>query len=91
MRGGTALLGVAAATLIAVAMAGNLGNAGSFAGPGFMAVIGLGMFATGALSIPGWARRRRTQIEGVTARLALAAKTPPQDDANAGGDLQRKP
>ncbi len=43
------------------------------------------MFATGALRIPGWARRRRTQIEEVTARLALATKTPPQDDANTGG------
>src|SRR5713101_1133799 len=86
MTGGIALLGAAAATLLAVAIAGSVGHAGSLAGPGFMALMGLGMFATGALSIPGWARRRRTQIEEVTARLALATKTRPKDDANAGGD-----
>jgi hypothetical protein len=89
MTGGIALLGAAAATLVAVAVAGNLGNPGSFAGTGFLAVMGLGMFATGALTIPAWARRRRTQIEEVTARLVLAAKTPPQDEANTSGDPQR--
>jgi hypothetical protein len=66
--------------LIAVAGAGSLGNSGSVVGVGFMASLGLGMFAVGALRLPGWARLRRTQIEAVTARLVIAAETPPQDD-----------
>ena len=82
MTGGIAALGVSTATSIAVAVAGSLGNAESVAGVGFMAAIGLGMFAVGALRIPGWARRRRTQIEAVTARLIIAAETPPQADPN---------
>jgi hypothetical protein len=81
MSGGIAALGVAGATSIAVAMAGSL-SSGSVVGVGFMAVTGLGMFAVGALRLPGWARRRRTQIEAVTARLVVAAETPPQDDPN---------
>jgi hypothetical protein len=75
MTGGITVLGGAAAISIAVALAGGLGNAGSATGIGFMAVMGLGMFAAGAVRIPGWARRRRTQIEQVIARLAIAAKT----------------
>jgi hypothetical protein len=59
--------------------AGSLGNSGSVVGVGFMASLGLGMFAVGALQLPGWARLRRTQIEAVTARLVIAAGTP-QDD-----------
>ena len=82
MTGGIAALGVATATLIPVAVAGSLSNAGSVVGVGFMAAIGLGMFAVGALRLPGWARRRRTQIEAVTARLVITAETPPQADPN---------
>jgi hypothetical protein len=81
MSGGIAALGVASATSIAVAAAGSFSN-GSVVGVGFMAAMGLGMFAVGALRLPGWARRRRTQIEAVTARLVIAAETPPQDDPN---------
>lgn len=81
MTGGIAGLGGATATLIAIALAGNLGNAGSVTGIGFMAVMGLGMFAAGALRIPGWARRRKSQIEEVTARFAIATERPPPDDS----------
>ena len=81
MTGGIITLGVAAATLIAAALTGGLSDAGSLAGAGFMAAIGLGMFGVGALRLPGWARRRRTQIEAVTARLDVAARTPSQGDA----------
>lgn len=52
-----------------------------------MAAMGLGMFAVGALRFPGWARRRRTQIDDVTARLVFAAEAPPQDDRNPERDL----
>ena len=78
MTGGITAVGVAAATAIAVALGGTLGNAGSVTGIGFMAAIGLGMFAVGALRLPGWARRRRAQIEQVTARLLTAAPRLPE-------------
>jgi len=67
MMGGLGMLGVAAATLLAVVAAGGHGNADT--GAGFMALIGIGMFGIGALRLPGWARRRKTQIDQVLARL----------------------
>lgn len=76
MTGGIAAVGVASATAIALAVAGSLGNAGSIVGVGFMGLMGLGMFAVGALRLPAWARRRRTQIEAVTARLVTAVQPP---------------
>ena len=46
-----------------------------------MALMGLGMFAAGALRVSGWARRRKTQIEAVIARLAVATETPAPHDS----------
>lgn len=79
MTGGASLLGGAAATLVAVAVAGGLNNPAAVSGIGFMALMGVGMFGAGALRVSGWARRRKAQIEGVIARLALGAKPPPRD------------
>jgi len=79
--GGGVVLGGAAATLIAVAVAGGLNNPGSVTGAGFMALVGLGMFAIGALRVSGWARRRRAQMEEVIARLAHSAGTPTKGDS----------
>lgn len=79
MTAGLASLGAAAATLIAVAVAGGLGDAGSVAGVAFLSAIGLGMFGIGALRLPSWARLRRRQMEAVAARLALAATSQPSD------------
>jgi hypothetical protein len=76
MTGGVVVLGGATATLVAVAVAGGLNNAGTVTGVGFMALMGLGMFTAGALRVSGWARRRRTQIQEVIARLAMSAKKP---------------
>jgi hypothetical protein len=69
MTGGIVLLAGAAATTIANAVAGGLGNAGTGTGAGFMALMGIGMFASGALRVSSWARRRKTQIEEIIARL----------------------
>lgn len=77
MTGGVVVLGGATATLIAIAAAGGLGNTGTVTGIGFLAMLGLGMFAAGALRVSGWARRRKAQIEEVISRLAVAARTPP--------------
>jgi hypothetical protein len=84
MTAGGVVLGGAAATLIAVAATGSLTNPGTATGVGFMALMGLGMFAAGALRVPGWARRRRAQIEAVIARLASATRTLPKEDADPG-------
>ena len=80
MTAGLGSLGVAAAVLVALAVAGGLGDPGSLTGVGFLTAIGLGMFGIGALRLPGWARLRRRQMEGVAARLALAAESQPTDD-----------
>jgi hypothetical protein len=78
MTGGLGLLGIAAATLIASAVGGQVGDTGS--ATVLLSALGLGMFGIGALRLPGWARLRRRQMEGVAARIALVAKSDPQDD-----------
>ena len=80
MTAGLTILGGSAAALIAVAVAGGLGDAGSLAGVGFMSAIGLGMFGIGAIRLPGWARLRRRQMEAVATRLALAMESQPPND-----------
>jgi hypothetical protein len=89
MTGGMAVLGGAAATAVVLAVTGSLGQSSSGAGIGFMAALGLGMFAAGALRLPGWARRRRAQIDAVTARLVAAAESPSRDLPNPAGDPER--
>jgi hypothetical protein len=84
MSGGAIAVGGAAAALVAVAVAGNLGNPGALTGVGVMALMGLGMFAAGALRVSGWARRRRAQIEGVITRLAGSARPPPGGGSDPG-------
>lgn len=74
MTVGRIMLGGAAAIAIAVAATGGL-NRGALSGIGFMALMGLGAFAVGALRVPSWARRRSTQIEEVIARLGKATAT----------------
>jgi hypothetical protein len=78
MTGGGVALGAAAATLVAGGLAGSLSNTGTLMGVGFMAMMGLGMFAAGALRVSSWARQRRAQIEEVIARLAIPANTTAQ-------------
>lgn len=73
MTGGAVLVAGSAATLAALAVTGGLGSAGTATGAGFMAMMGLGMFATGALRVSGWARRRKKQIDDIIARLAVSA------------------
>jgi hypothetical protein len=81
MTAGLGILGVAAAVLIPAVVTGQLGDAA--AATGFLAAVGVGMFGVGALRLPGWARLRRHQMEGVAARLALEARSLPPDDPAA--------
>lgn len=89
MIGGMLTISGAAAIFLTTAVTGGLGNSGSIAGIGFMAAMGLGTFGLGALSLPGWARRRRTQIEAVAARLAVAVNRRPHQGSRPGSDPQR--
>lgn len=68
---GIAVLGAAAAVAVAGAVGGELANA--LPGVAFLALAGLGMGAYGALRLPGWARLREQQMEGIIARLAAPA------------------
>jgi hypothetical protein len=81
MTGGLGMLGIAAATLFAVAVGGGLADAGSVAGIGFLSAVGLGMFGVGALRLPRWARLRRRQMEEVTTRLALKGESSGSDES----------
>jgi hypothetical protein len=75
MTGGIALLAIGVATILASALAGKLADPGSVSGVIFMSVLGVGMFGIGALRLPGWARLRRRQMEDISARLMLEAKS----------------
>jgi hypothetical protein len=75
MTAGLATLGVAGAVSIATAAAGDL--IGALPGILFLSLAGAGLLANGALRLPGWARRRRRQMDAITARVALSPGAPP--------------
>jgi len=75
MSAGLLVTGLSGGVWIGLTLAGTIGNPGSIAGIGFTAAAGIVMFAIGSLRLPGWARKRRAQIEAVIARLTdMAAK-----------------
>jgi hypothetical protein len=73
MSAGLLTMGLSAAAWIALTVASTLGDPGSIAGIGFTAVAGIVMFVIGAMRLPGWARKRRAQIEAVVARVTVTA------------------
>lgn len=75
MTGGSIMLAGSVATLIALSATARLTNPGAATGIGFMALVGVGMFAAGALRVPGWARRRKAQFDEVIARLMNSARS----------------
>lgn len=75
MTGGSVVLAGSVATLIALSATAGLTNPGAATGIGFMALVGLGMFAAGALRVSGWARRRKAQFDEVIARLMNSARS----------------
>ena len=72
MTAGGIMVAGSAATFIATTLLGTAHNAGAALGIGFIALMGVGMFAAGALRVPGWARRRTEQFDAVIARLTEA-------------------
>ncbi len=78
---GLATFGIAAAMLVVSALTGKLVDPGSWSAIGFLSAVGLGLFGSGALRLPGWAKQRRRQMEAVASRLTLATKSEPPDDS----------
>jgi hypothetical protein len=72
MMGGLALLGAAATTVIAIALARPITDLAPLSSAVLMSAGGLVMFTVGAIRLPGWARLRLRQMDGVIARLASA-------------------
>jgi hypothetical protein len=82
MTAGLGMLGVSATVVIGSAVTGHV--AGALAATGSLMGIGAALFAVGAARLPGWARTRRRQMEGVAARLALATEGPVGNELVAG-------
>jgi hypothetical protein len=81
MAGGVAVLAGGVASLIAMVVSGGAADMGALSSMGLLSVMGLGMFGSGALRLPRWARLREAQMEAVAARLALAVEeTAPKDE-----------
>lgn len=78
MIGGASMLGVAAVTWLAAVFGGAGGEA--IMPVGQLGLMGAGMFAFGALRLPGWARRRRQQMEELAGRLTHRPVLPPAPD-----------
>lgn len=68
LRFGTVGLGVAGVMTVASVAGGHLVSA--LPGVGTALAVSAFMFANGALRLPGWARRRREQMDAIAARLA---------------------
>jgi hypothetical protein len=75
MNAGLAGIGVAAVVFLVSQLGGW--DPGTIRGVTLLASLGAGIFGVGALRLPGWARLRRRQMEGVASRLALAEPPEP--------------
>ena len=71
---GLTVLGVTTALVTGTAISGNLMHAGF--GVVVMGILGLGMFANGALRLPQWARLRGRQMESVAVQFASLPRSP---------------
>lgn len=78
-----ALLGAAAATWTAMILWGNLAPA--LPGIALLSISGLGLFASTAFRLPGWAQLRGRQMDAIATRVAQ----PPPDHLLDAGDTAR--
>jgi len=89
MGAGSLLLAGSAATFLTLAARGVAGNPGALTGVGFIALMGLTLFSLGALQLPGWARRRKTEFDAIIARLLEATRT--SHPSHPGRDVTPSP
>lgn len=76
ITGGIGALVASGVSLAMTVAAGGPITVKALVGLGLLTTMGMGLFASGALRLRGWARRRQEQMEGIAARLTLL---PPQD------------
>ena len=81
---GAALVGTATVVAAILVFSGHL-DVGALIGISMLAASGLGLIATSALRLKGWARRRAEQLEAIATRAALPPGTrrlgpPPSND-----------
>ncbi|MEP6729439.1 MAG: hypothetical protein ABJE10_02320 [bacterium] len=77
--GGLGFIGGAATIFAVAALRGALGDPGLVQTLMGGAAWGAGMFATGAIGLPRWARTRQRQMNEIAARVALATTTSTSD------------
>jgi hypothetical protein len=82
MGAGSLVIAGATATFITTALLGNVNNPGALSGIALMALMGAGMFVAGAMTVPGWARRRGAQFDQLLARLRDATQLKTREDPN---------
>lgn len=78
MNVGVGLIGTSALMVIFGALAGHLGD--MWTGAAIISALGAGSIAVGGLRLPGWARLRARQMEGITSQLALETGPDVPDD-----------
>jgi hypothetical protein len=78
--GGLGMFGFAAVVGLAAAMRGGVDDLGMLAALGTLVMMGAGMFGIGGFRLPGWARLRRRQMEGLAVRVADVASSQPTPD-----------
>lgn len=76
-------IGISAASALAISIAGP-GNPGSVMGTVLLGIIGAGLLGIGGIQLPGWARRRRAQMEEVTARASVDPSLESSERARIG-------
>lgn len=76
MLGGLAVLGVAAVSAIS-ALSSDIAPSDVMSRIVSLGVLGVGMFAAGALRVPAWARLRMSQMREIAARLTDAVERRP--------------
>lgn len=78
------LAGVGMGIFIAVALLAKDRLAAEFLIPLFFGAAGIGAFVAGALSIPGWARKREKQMEYIAARAQVLIGQDPEPQGSTG-------
>jgi len=78
MNIGVGMIGMGALMAIGGGIAGHLGDMWSAAA--MFTTMGVGSIAVGGLQLPSWARRRASQMEAITSRLALETGAKSADD-----------
>lgn len=76
MSAGIGMVGLSAAVWAGTIFAGVVAQTGKLSGAGVLAFMGVSLFGLGAVRLPGWANRRRRQMEELAERLTVKTSEP---------------